>query len=301
MAKNKGLGRGLDAIFLDNSVLTPEEEEKSLKTRLPISSIDTNPDQPRKNFDPDALRSLADSISANGLLQPILVRSLGDRYEIIAGERRFRASKLAGLDEIPAMVIEADDMKAAELALIENIQRESLNALEEAEAYSSLMGDYHMTQEEVAERIGRSRSAVANSLRLLDLPDECAKLLVDGSLSAGHCRALLGLEEKSSIAALAEAVAAKNLSVRETEALVRRENRAYAAKIAEENAPEKAAPVKVDYLGALEEKFLASTGRRCKITSTRNKKTFEVEFRDNEDLEEIIKALAGRDALDDLK
>ena len=289
MAKKQGLGRGLDAIFLDNSVTTAEEEKNSVKTKLPLSSIDTNPDQPRKNFEPEALASLADSIAANGLLQPILVRSLGDRYEIIAGERRFRASKLAGLTEVPAMVIEADDMKAAELALIENIQRESLNAFEEAEAYNSLMDDYHMTQEEVASRIGRSRSAVANSLRLLDLPDECAKMLIDGRLTAGHCRALLGLDDRSSMIALAELTEAKNLSVRETESLVRRENR----RAAEEDEPEKAAPVKVDYVSALEEKFLVSTGRRCRIVSTRNKKTFTVEFRDNEDLEEIIKALAG--------
>ena len=300
MARNKGLGRGLDALFIDNSVTTPEEEEKnSLKMRLPLSSIDTNPDQPRKNFEPDALSSLADSIAANGLLQPILVRALGDRYEIIAGERRFRASKLAGLDEIPAMVIEADDMKAAQLALIENIQRESLNAFEEAEAYNSLMDDYNMTQEEVAERIGRSRSAVANSLRLLDLPDEVAKMLVDGTLTAGHCRAVLGLVEKSSIVSVAQLIAAKNLSVREAESLVRRENRAYAARIAEENAAP--APVKVDYISALEERFLAATGRRCKITSTRNKKTFQVEFRDNEDLEEIFRLFAGDDAMNDLR
>lgn len=297
MAKKQGLGRGLDAIFLDNSVAGADEEKNSLKMSLPLSLIDTNPDQPRKNFEPEALASLADSIAANGLLQPILVRTLGDRYEIIAGERRFRASKLAGLDEIPAMVIEADDMKAAQLALIENIQRESLNAFEEAEAYNSLMNDYRMTQEEVASRIGRSRSAVANSLRLLDLPDECAKLLIDGKLTAGHCRALLGLANKDSLLPLAEMTAAKNLSVRETESLVRRENRAYAARIEEENA--EPAPVKVDYVSALEEKFLSLTGRRCHITSTRNKKTFTVEFRDNEDLEEIIKALAGEDALDD--
>lgn len=299
MAKNKGLGRGLDALFLDNSITGDEEEKNSLKMRLPLSLIDTNPDQPRKNFEPEALRTLADSIAANGLLQPILVRSLGDRYEIIAGERRFRASKLAGLDEIPAMVIEADNMKAAQLALIENIQRESLNAFEEAEAYSSLMDDYDMTQEEVAERIGRSRSAVANSLRLLELPDEVAKMLVDGRLTAGHCRAILGLAEKSAIPSVAELIAAKNLSVREAESLVRRENRAYAARIEEENTP--LSPVKIDYVSALEERFLAATGRRCKITSTRNKKTFQVEFRDNEDLEEIFKLFAGENALDDLR
>ena len=299
MAKNKGLGRGLDAIFLDNTI-TSDEEKNSLKLRLPLSLIDTNPDQPRKNFDPDALNSLADSIAAHGLLQPILVRPVGDRYEIIAGERRFRASKLAGLTEVPAMVIDADNMKAAQLAIIENIQRESLNPYEEAEAYNSLMGDYSMTQEEVAERIGRSRSTIANSLRLLDLPEDVAKMLVDGRLTAGHCRALLGLADKTALLPTAEAVAAKEISVRDAEALVRRENRAYAAKIAEENAPVVSAPVKVDYISSLESKFTRSTGRQCKITSTRNRKTFEIEFRDYEDLENLLKLLGGDTVLDDL-
>ena len=299
MAKNKGLGRGLDAIFLDNTI-TSDEEKNSLKLRLPLSLIDTNPDQPTKNFDPDALNSLADSIAAHGLLQPILVRPVGDRYEIIAGERRFRASKLAGLTEVPAMVIDADNMKAAQLAIIENIQRESLNPYEEAEAYNSLMGDYSMTQEEVAERIGRSRSTIANSLRLLDLPEDVAKMLVDGRLTAGHCRALLGLADKTALLPTAEAVAAKEISVRDAEALVRRENRAYAAKIAEENAPVVSAPVKVDYISSLESKFTRSTGRQCKITSTRNRKTFEIEFRDYEDLENLLKLLGGDTVLDDL-
>lgn len=299
MAKNKGLGRGLDAIFLDNSV-TEVEERDSLKMSLPLSSIDTNPDQPRKNFDPEALQSLSDSIAVNGLLQPVLVRQLGERYEIIAGERRFRASKLAGLDSIPAMVIEADDRRAAQLALIENIQRENLNPYEEAEAFSSLMDEYKMTQEEVAEQIGRSRSAVANSLRLLDLPDEVAKMLIDGRLTSGHCRAVLGLAEKETIPAVAALVAEKNLSVRDTESLVRRKNRAYAARLAEENAPVREESVKVDYVSALESRFTGATGRRCKIVSTRNKKTVEFEFRDNEDLEDILKLLGGNDLFENI-
>ena len=297
MPKNKGLGRGLDAIFLDNAI--PEENEKPSRLNIPLSSIDTNPTQPRKNFDPDALATLADSIAANGLLQPILVRPVGDRYEIIAGERRFRASKMAGLDSIPAMITDADDKKAASLAIIENIQRESLNPYEEAEAFRSLMGDYRMTQEEVAERIGKSRSAVANSLRLLDLPDVVARLLVDGKLSAGHCRALLGLAERETLPAVAAAVAEKELSVRDTEALVRRANRAYAARLAEENKPEKDEKVRVDYLGVLENRFTKATGRQCRITSSKKKKTIEVEYRDNEDLEAIIRLLAGEDALTD--
>ncbi len=299
MAKKASLGRGLGALYLENSV-TEGEERESLKKNLPLSLIDTNPDQPRKNFDPEALQSLADSIAANGLLQPILVRQLADRYEIIAGERRFRASKLAGLNSVPAMVIEADNQRAAQLALIENIQRENLNPYEEAEAFNSLMDEYKMTQEEVAERIGRSRSAVANSLRLLDLPDEVAKMLIDGRLTSGHCRAVLGLAEKETITAVATLVAEKNLSVRDTESLVRRKNRAYAARLAEENTPVREEPVKVDYVSDLESRFTGATGRRCKITSTRNKKTVEFEFRDNEDLEDILKLLGGKELFENI-
>ena len=296
MPKNKGLGRGLDAIFLDNSI--PESAEKgSDRLSLPLSSVDTNPDQPRKTFDPDALASLADSIAAHGLLQPILVRPVGDRYEIIAGERRFRATKLAGLDEIPAMIIDADNMKAAQLAIIENLQRESLNPLEEAEAFSSLMREYRMTQEEVSERIGKSRSAIANSLRLLDLPDDAARMLVDGKLTSGHCRALLGLTDRSSVSAAAAFVAEKGMSVRDTEAYVKRENRAFAARLAEEK--KKPEEIKIDYTARLAERFTRATGRQCKITSTGRKKTIEVEFRDNDDLEALLKTLGGKEVLDD--
>ena len=298
MAKNKGLGRGLDAIFLDNS-FTAEEEKNTDKMMLPLSAIDTNPDQPRKNFDSDALQSLTESIATHGLLQPILVRPVGERYEIIAGERRFRASKMAGLTEIPAMIIEADNMKAAQLAIIENIQRESLNPYEEAEAYSSLIDDYRMTQEEVAEKIGRSRSTIANSLRLLDLPEPVAKMLIEGKLTSGHCRAILGLADKTQINLTAELVAQKEMSVRDAESLVRRQNRTYAARIAAENAPIAQTPVKVDYISTLEARFTRATGRQCKITATRYKKTFTLEFRDSEDLEAIIKRLAGDDVLKD--
>ena len=297
MAKNKGLGRGLDAIFIDNTL--PEKEPETGKTTISITLIDTNPDQPRKMFDADALASLAESITANGLLQPILVRQTGERYEIIAGERRFRASKLAGLSEIPAMVIEADDEKAASLALIENIQRESLNALEEAEAYKSLMKDFNMTQEEVAAKIGKARSSIANSLRLLDLPDAVAKMLVDNKLSAGHCRALLGLEEKSAVETLAVLVYEKNLSVRDTEELVKKANKQYASKI--KNTPPKAKQLKIDYLSHLEARFTETTGRRCKITATKNKKTITLDYNDNEDLEAIMKLLAGDKVFDDFE
>jgi ParB family chromosome partitioning protein len=196
--KNSGLGRGLDAIFLDNFI---EEEEKQAVeggvSTIKISLIDPKSDQPRKYFDKDALEELSASIAENGVLQPILVRKYSDdRYQIIAGERRFRASKLAGLTEIPAIVLEKDDKKAAEIALIENVQREDLNPLEEALGYKALAEEYGMTQEELSQKVGKSRSAIANTLRLLDLPDEVLEMLKSADISAGHARALLGLKNK---------------------------------------------------------------------------------------------------------
>ncbi|MBR5679217.1 MAG: ParB/RepB/Spo0J family partition protein, partial [Clostridia bacterium] len=184
MPRNKGLGRGLDAIYIDNAL--PEEETKDAPKTVPISEIDLCADQPRKVFDPESLAALADSIRENGLLQPVLVRrtNLG-RYEIVAGERRFRAAKLAGLSALPVSVIEADDRAAAKYALIENLQREDLSPLEEAAAYRRLMDRWGLTQEAVSAEVGKSRSAVANALRLLDLPEEAAALVADGSLTAG--------------------------------------------------------------------------------------------------------------------
>ena len=185
--KNAGLGRGLDAIFLENSLREREGGSENQISLLPISIIDPKSDQPRKHFDKAALEELAASIRENGLLQPILVREhLGGRYQIIAGERRFRASKLASLSEIPAIVLDKSDRKVAEIALIENIQREDLNPLEEATAYRSLSEEYGLTQEELSERIGKSRSAIANMMRLLDLPDEVLTLVASREISAGH-------------------------------------------------------------------------------------------------------------------
>jgi len=298
MAKTRGLGRGLDAIFDDNTF--GEEHADGVKT-LRISSIDPKADQPRKNFEPEALAQLADSIAANGVLQPILVRQNGDRYEIIAGERRFRGAKLAGLAEIPALVLEADDLAAARYALIENLQREDLNPYEEAVAYDRLMQEFGLSQEEIAGQLGKSRSAVANSLRLLDLPEEVVKLLVDGVLTAGHGRTLLGLKDRNQIVPLAKRCVSRNLSVREMEQVVKQANRIYAA---EQQALEKAVdtavetPLQVDYFASLENRFTSVTGRQCKITETRNKKIFQVEYRDNEDLEALLKHLAGSDFLD---
>ena len=289
MAKNKGLGRGLDAIFLDNAV-DDRGEAKNGVLSVSITRIDPKIDQPRRTFNSESLAGLADSISANGVLQPILVRQVDDRYEIIAGERRFRASKLAGLTEIPVIVLEADDLAAAKFALIENLQREDLNPYEEARAYSMLMKEYRLSQEEISVQIGKSRSAIANSLRLLDLPDEIVRMLVEGLLTAGHGRALLGLRDKEQMLPLAERCVNRNLSVRDIEAAVRAANKAYSQ---EDDAEEADAGVKVDYIHTLENRFTEFTGRRCKISASKNKKVFQLEYRDNDDLEDLLKKLAG--------
>ena len=285
MAKKTGLGRGLDFIFDDNSI----ESDGSGVTSLRISDVEPKSDQPRKNFDNEALSQLADSIAANGVLQPILVRESGSGYyQIIAGERRWRASKLAGLTEIPAIVMEADDLKTAQIALIENIQREDLNAYEEAKAYRALIDQFELTQEDVAGRLGKSRSSIANSLRLLDLPEEISDLLQGDKLSAGHCKALLGLRDRSKIRALAEKIINNNLSVREAEALVRKANKP-------EKEEEEIAPLKVDYVAELEKKVTGLTGRYCKIQTKGQRKTVSIEYGGDGDLEKLLSILCGKD------
>ena len=297
MGKMKGLGRGLDSIFVDNAV---EEETGSGVRTLRMAEIDPKADQPRRNFDAEALSQLADSISANGILQPILVRETGERYEIIAGERRFRAARLAGLSEIPALVLEADDEAAAKYALIENLQREDLNPYEEAAAIRKLMDEYGLSQEQVAGSIGRSRSAVANALRLLDLPEDAVKLVTDGTLSAGHARTLLGLLDKGQIGDVARKCVQSALSVRELESLVKKLNRLYTQQRDAIEDDAGAGEVVVDYFASLENRFTSATGRRVKITETRNKKVLQLEYRDNEDLEELLRSLAGDAFLDEV-
>lgn len=297
MGKMKGLGRGLDSIFVDNAV---EEETGSGVRTLRMAEIDPKADQPRRNFDAEALSQLADSIAANGILQPILVRETGERYEIIAGERRFRAARLAGLSEIPALVLEADDEAAAKYALIENLQREDLNPYEEAAAIRKLMDEYGLSQEQVAGSIGRSRSAVANALRLLDLPEDAVKLVTDGTLSAGHARTLLGLLDKGQIGDVARKCVQSALSVRELESLVKKLNRLYTQQRDAIEDDAGAGEVLVDYFASLENRFTSATGRRVKITETRNKKVLQLEYRDNEDLEELLRSLAGDAFLDEV-
>ena len=211
--KAKGLGRGLDALLSGPDVL----EEKPAEQQIPINRIDAAKDQPRKHFDEESLRELADSIRQHGVIQPLILRKEGDRYSIVAGERRYRAARMAGLREVPAIVKEYDARQVLEVSIIENIQREDLNPIEEAEAIALLMREYGLSQEQVAARLGRSRRAGANSLRLTALPDRVAAMVVAGELSAGHARALLPLKEEKRLCAAAAHVVARGLSVRETE------------------------------------------------------------------------------------
>ena len=295
--KNSGLGRGLDAIFLDNAPVEDARADEDRISHIKISLIDPKSDQPRKYFDKDALEQLSASIVENGLLQPILVREYADgRYQIIAGERRFRASKLAGLSEIPAIVLDKDDRKSAQIALIENIQREDLNPLEEAMAYKSLAEEYDMTQEELSIKVGKSRSAIANMVRLLDLPDEVLTLVASKELSAGHARTILGLKNREDMILLAQRAVEGDLSVRVLEEEVKRMNKPKKVEESEEDAP---API-VDYFRELEIRMQSHLGRRVKIDGKGRKKTITLSYEDNEDLDEIISMLCGKQFLEEV-
>lgn len=288
--KNSGLGRGLDAIFLDNSLAEEENANEGKVISLKLSLIDPRADQPRKNFDEQALQGLADSILKNGVFQPILVREYGEgRYQIIAGERRFRASKMAGLSEIPALILDKDNQKTAQIALIENIQREDLNPVEEAMAYRSLADEYNMTQEELSTEVGKSRSAIANAMRLLDLPDEVLALVAGGALSAGHARTLLGVKDKANMLPLANACIEKSWSVRVLEEEVKRINRPIRTE-----QPKKEAPL-VDYQRELELNLQRHFGRQVRIKGSGKKKCLCFFYEDNMDLTELLDALCGED------
>lgn len=282
MPTKKGLGKGLDALLFDNS--TEETSEGSIRT-VPLHSVEPNRGQPRKYFDKDALQVLAESVAQNGLLQPLVVRELENgRYQIISGERRWRACRMAGLQEIPVTVRREDDRAALELGLIENLQREDLNAVEEGAGYRALMEEYGMTQEQVAAKVGKSRPAVANALRILALPEAVLELVLDGSLSSGHARSLLPLcdaETEADVIAAAKTVVEKNFSVRETEAFVRaRLNR------------KKEKPVKKKdlYLTELETSMSRSFGRKVRITPPKGKAggKIELEFYNTEDLNGLL-------------
>ena len=298
MAKrSSGLGRGLDAIFLDNTLVENNADKENTISTLKISLVDPKSDQPRKYFDKDALEELSESIKENGLLQPILVREYGEgRYQIIAGERRYRACKLAGITDIPAIILDRDDKAAAQIALIENIQREDLNPLEEALAYKALKEEYDMTQEELSERIGKSRSAIANSMRLLDLPEEILTMVAARELSAGHARTLLGVKDRDDMLLLAQITAEQDLSVRQLEEQVKKINKK--KKVVEEDVEIKA-PV-VDYFREMELKIQRQLGRKVKIEDKGKKKTLTLFYEDNEDLDELLKSICGNDFVDEI-
>ena len=298
MAKKlSGLGRGIDAIFLENTLENENEAAGGGIKTLRVSQMEPKGNQPRKYFDTEALAQLAESISAHGVLQPILVRDIGDdRYQIIAGERRWRASKMAGLSEVPVILLDSTEQEAAQIALIENIQREDLNPLEEAAAYRALAEEFHLTQEEISSQIGKSRSAIANSLRLLDLPEALRAFVVSGELSAGHARALLGLRDPEEMEILGKIVVEKGLSVRMTEEEVRRRNRVRR----EKETPPEDEPQVVDYAKELEGRIMASLGRRVKLDNKKGKGTITFFYEDNEDLENFLRGVCGNAFFDEI-
>ena len=274
-----GLGKGLDSIFIDNTA--PSGGNGLVR----LSEIQPRKDQPRKNFDLESLQQLADSIAEHGLLQPVVVReALGGYYEIIAGERRWRAAKMAGLSEIPVTILTADDRKASELAIIENVQREDLNPMEEARGYAALISDFGMSQEETAKSVGKARTTVTNALRLLNLPKSIVSLVEDGSLSAGHARALLPLPSENIQKEAAQRILDQQLSVRQTEAMVKR-----LMKPQEEPEPENV--LKVDYYRECEKTLSKSLGRGVKIHPGKKKGVFQLEYYGEDDLQQLIEAL----------
>lgn len=281
-SKKGGLGRGLDLLFADNGA----EGEQNV-VMLPIGEVEPNREQPRRDFDQETLLQLADSIREHGVLQPILARPLpGGNYQIIAGERRWRASRIAGLGEIPVIVKELTDGEAMELALIENLQREDLNPVEEALGYQKLMDQYGNTQEEVAKRVGKSRPAVANTLRLLQLPDQVLSYVKNGELSAGHARALLSVESDRETVDLARELIRTGATVRQAEKLVKKRN---------QPPQEKTVDFLHSYYAEVELALTEALGRKVNVTAKRNKGTLQIEFYDEADLGALAKRLSGED------
>lgn len=283
-AKKKAMGRGLDALFESNS-----RDESGISV-LPISDIEANKGQPRKNFDEKAIEELAESVRIHGIIQPIIVRAAGDGfYVIVAGERRYRAAKLAGLTEVPVIITELSSSEAAEVALVENLQRSDLNPIEVAEAYKALTDDFSLTQQQLAERIGKPRSSVANALRLLELPESVKKYISDGKLSDGHAKVLAGLTDEALLKQAADEIVKGELSVRAAELLVKR---------LKNPAPVKAEdPQRQSYDRALSERMFSILGR--KVTVNKGKKhTLEITYTDSDDLESLIKRICGDDVFD---
>ncbi|HIT34025.1 MAG TPA: ParB/RepB/Spo0J family partition protein [Candidatus Faecousia intestinigallinarum] len=281
MAKQKGLGKGLGALMMEDE---PVFQQESPYRMLPLYKIEPNPEQPRRDFDEESLSALAESIAVHGVIQPLTVRQgKNGYYQIIAGERRWRAARSAGLTEIPVVVVEADDQKTMELALIENLQREDLNPIEEALGYQALMENYAMTQEQAAARVGRSRPAVANALRLLNLSAPVLEMVQAGKLSAGHARAVLSLKGEKAQLQAAQRIVALGLSVRQAELLCKNMSR----------PPEPPKPVSlaVDYVAECEKNLARQLGRGVKIVSGKRKGRFELEFYGQEDLQALLDAL----------
>lgn len=281
MASPKGLGKGLGALLGDDLDISGEETPYR---QLPIYRVEPNPEQPRQDFDPEELQALADSISVHGIIQPLTVRELNNGYyQIIAGERRWRAARMAQLNEVPVIIIDADDKKATELALIENLQRQDLNPVEEALGYQSLMEDYGLTQEEAAARVGKSRPAVANALRLLGLCPEVLERLRKGELTAGHARAILSIKNEKKQLEAAQKICALGLSVRQAELLCKNMTR--------EPAPIKEVNLAVDYVAECEKSLSKHLGRGVKIINGKRKGKFELEFYGQDDLQSLLDAL----------
>lgn len=281
MASQKGLGKGLGALLGDFS---EEPLEKSAYQQLPIYKVEPNPEQPRQDFDEEELQALADSITVHGIIQPLTVREMPNGYyQIIAGERRWRAARMANLSDVPAVIIEADDKKAMELALIENLQRQDLNPLEEALGYQTLMNEYGLTQEEAAGRVGKSRPAVANALRLLGLCPEVQERVRKGELSAGHARAILQLKSEKKQQEAAQKIVALGLSVRQAELLCKN--------MSKEPVPQKKEVFAVDYVAECEKSLSKHLGRGVKIVNGKRKGRFELEFYGQEDLQNLLDAL----------
>ena len=281
MASQKGLGKCLGALLGD---FTEEPLEKSAYQLLPIYKVEPNPDQPRQDFDEEELQALADSITVHGIIQPLTVREMPNGYyQIIAGERRWRAARMANLSDVPAVIIEADDKKAMELALIENLQRQDLNPLEEALGYQTLMNEYGLTQEEAAGRVGKSRPAVANALRLLGLCPEVQERVRKGELSAGHARAILQLKSEKKQQEAAQKIVALGLSVRQAELLCKN--------MSKEPVPQKKEVFAVDYVAECEKSLSKHLGRGVKIVNGKRKGRFELEFYGQEDLQNLLDAL----------
>lgn len=281
MAKKAALGKGLNALFTETAAESGSEPEAS----LPIASIVTNPDQPRKSFDETQLSELSDSIKQNGVLQPILVRKKGDKYEIVAGERRYQASKLAGLKEIPAIVREIDDAEVFQLALIENLQRSDLTPIEEAKGYRQLLDTKGLTQDGLAKILSKSRSAIANTLRLMDLPQEVQDMMEEGQITAGHARAILAVPIEEGRIKLAQKVVAENLTVRQTENLA-----PLFSVTRDEIKPKNPAP---QYFKRAARTLRQALDTTVKVKQVRGKNKIEIEFKDEDDLARIIEQLSS--------